>query len=181
MSKVKLFDINLYNESPECFEQRVIRKRAKEYLKYKQLHDNPKGFDDYFKRYISGFGVFYEDYSIGNLEVIYENGNLIYNVKFYTSKKLIDKESYDITPYKMPLFTNKKHYRREYNIRNIYSNISGMKNCEILKILKKDLDDISKKNIFQKIYFDRKNFDNLCKCIDFNKYIGLQLETEDKD
>ena len=165
---VNVFRLPIYNKKPDELKQSLIK--AKE-----QRIDElvATGLDRNYAEYISSIskknkmGV--DNYIIGFLYVDYRSPCFEYRLAI-CKRKNSDKI------YKMPFFTETKHYMQEQHIEGIYTPPDLSDNEESAKLLLKDINLICN-SYLEDAYCDLENFKLINSCIDYKKLL-VTLENQ---
>ena len=194
---LKLFEIKIYPFPPTEFDCKVKNVIDKVFA---QNPNYPQSLLQ--KNYLTKAN--FQDYSIGHINVLLDVSEIYYEARMMVSERYEHKEnqqkiedlensglsyreilirrdeilsSHQIIAYKMPLFTNVKHYSRDWHIdRAISTDIDGKSNKEIQQSIIKDLNDINTLSFYKNLYFDLSPIENIGDCLDYSKLIGKSKE-----
>lgn len=194
--EIKIFEIPIYNYSIDEFENKLKQHKSKSQKTYEKEYLTCEKFEQIYALQSNG-KLNYLDYRIGQMEIYYYNGFVRYIARVMMSKKYLSKKaiaehlkpykdkdlstfilednkirsSYSLSLYKMPLFTEKKHYTTKYEIGGIHSDIRNKSNEQIIETIINDLKTIKNDSLFKSSFFDTESFLKIVKHLDVKSYI----------
>lgn len=160
---INIFRFPIYNKNPDEITKELmdIAERRIDNLVQTGLERN---YAMQVNSIITGNKFDIDNYIIGYLYVDYQSGCFSYRLA-------ICKRKNSNSTYKMPPFTETKHYMEEQHISGYYSPAYDKNNEEIANMLRVDINLICR-NYIVDAYCDLSSFKLLNSCIDYNKLLS---------
>lgn len=193
---LKIFEFKVYPFSQEEFSKKIDSFREdkiKELMSYGRTRESAR---DSFTHLYEGRKLCYENYSLGVINVFFEQGNLQYESQIMLEEKRVNKKSIEkqidelknveltdkeksiriatiknsfrLVPYRTRLFSGVKHYMKDHHINGLYTQVSNLSNKDIFEAIKCDIKNINEyDDIFKNLYVDTSLFDTIGEYIDY--------------
>ena len=160
---VNVFRLPIYNKKTDEWTKALINakeKRVDELTKTGLSENHAKYLYSIYTK--NKWGI--DNYIIGFLYVDYRSPCFEYRLA-------ICKRKNSNRTYKMPLFTETKHYMQEQHIGGIYTPLDLKDNDKTAELLLKDIKLICN-NYLKDAYCDLESFEMINSCIDYKKLIS---------